>query len=331
MTYRSVVLAFLLTATAALAQPATPTRESLEKQLANRPVEAHFDLPYAGNSNPKQALDLYLPKVRKTDKPLPVVAYIHGGGWVHGDRKGAATVGIRMASTGNYAGVSIGYRLSDEAKWPAQIHDCKAAIRWLRGHAKEYNLDPDRIAVWGTSAGGHLVSLLGTTADVNELNGDLGEFPSLSNKVTCVVNVCGPEDLSEPLMQGAAAKQDDPALVGLFGGPLKDHAAEIKAASPLTYVSSSSAPFLNVQGTKDMRVNFTNSQKIDAALRKAGVASNLIGVEGGGHSFRSSEADKEIHQFLDLHLRGISAEIVSRTVPAEAVPTPPPATPAAKS
>jgi len=131
-------------------------------------VELKANLSYAGNDNPRQMVDLYLPKNRTTDKPLPVVLYIHGGGWSGGSRAGGG-MAAGYAASGNYAGVSVGYRLSAEVKWPARIHDCKAAIRWIRGHAKEYNLDPDRIGVTGTSAGGHLVSLLGLTESVKDL------------------------------------------------------------------------------------------------------------------------------------------------------------------
>ena len=150
---------------------------------------------------------------------------------------------------------------------------------------------------------------------MKELNGDLGEFKNLSNKVACVVNFCGPQDLTAPLRQGEAAKKDDEALVGLFGAPLKDHVAEAKAASPLTYVSASSAPFFTAQGTNDQRVNFNNSKLIDEALRKAGVPSILYTVEGGGHGFRNSQMDKDIAKFFDKYLRGETFEIASRSVP----------------
>src|SRR5262249_38778427 len=144
-------------------------RKAAEDSAARNQVEVHFDQSYAGNDNPMQCVDLYLPKQRKSDKPLPVIAYLHGGGWINGHRIGGFTGSIRRAQTGEYAAVSIGYRLTGEAHWPAQIYDCKAAIRWIRGHAKQYNLDPDKIAITGNSAGGHLASLLGTSGDIKEL------------------------------------------------------------------------------------------------------------------------------------------------------------------
>ncbi len=285
-------------------------------------VERKADLPYAGNDNPRQALDLYLPKKRSTDKPLPVVVYIHGGGWSGGSRAGGG-MAAGFAASGNYAGISVGYRLSGEAKWPAQIHDCKAAIRWIRGHAKEYNLDPDRIGVTGTSAGGHLVCLLGLTQGVKELEGSIGEFTSLSSRVTCVANYCGPTDMAAPLMQGEAALKDDPAVAGLLGGPIAEKAAEAKASSPLTYVGPGKPPFLTAHGTKDMRVNFTNATKLHEALTKAGNSSILLAMTDAGHGFGSPELNKRVQQFFDMHLRGIQSEISS-----EPIPLPAPAQPA---
>ena len=131
----------------------------LEKRFGEK-VEMRFDQPYAGTSNRFQMLDLYLPKQRVDDKPLPVVVFIHGGGWSGGDRKGYAGPAAILAAGGKYAAVSVGYRLSAEARWPQQIFDCKAAIRWIRGHAKELNIDPDKIGAYrriGRRASGHAV------------------------------------------------------------------------------------------------------------------------------------------------------------------------------
>jgi len=121
------------------------------------------DIPYAGTENPRQMLDLVLPVKREGSEPLPVIAFIHGGGWRNGNKSSGVNRVAGLVQTGRYVGVSIGYRLTGEAIWPAQIHDCKAAIRWLRCNAKEHGMDPDKIAVWGSSAGGHLVSILGST------------------------------------------------------------------------------------------------------------------------------------------------------------------------
>ena len=124
-------------------------------------VKVEKDIPYAGTKNPAQTLDLLLPKTPKGDKPLPVVVNIHGGAFKMGDKAMGLGEIVPLVAGGDYAGVTINYRLSGEALWPAQIHDCKAAIRWVRANAAKYHLDPDRIGVIGGSAGGHLVAMLG--------------------------------------------------------------------------------------------------------------------------------------------------------------------------
>lgn len=282
-------------------------------------VDVRLDQPYAGNTNPKQMVDLYLPKKRNGDKPLPVVALIHGGGWVNGDRKGYAAAAIQLARTGDYAAVGVGYRLTKEAHWPEQIYDCKAAIRWIRGHAKEFNLDPERIAVWGSSAGGHLSSLLGTSGDVKELEGSLGSFTKESSRVSCVVNQCGPEDFTKPLMfdkDGKGIVQDD-AVMGLLGGTYEEKHAEAFAASPVTYVTRDDPPFLTIHGTADKRVDYKNAGWIHAALQKAGVPSLMLPIADGGHgSVGHPEALKRARAFVDLHLRGVKSEIDVSPIPA---------------
>ena len=296
---------------------AVAPREQLSQRFESS-VEARYDQPYAGTNNPRQQLDLFLPKQRTSNKPLPIVVYVHGGGWVSGSRESYDLAAARLVSTGNYAAASVGYRLSGEAKWPAQIHDCKAAIRWLRGQAKELNLDPDRIGVLGSSAGGHLVTMLGLTADNKLLAGELGEYTSRSNRVSCVVNFCGPSDLTIPLMQGKRAEEDDPAVTGLIGGKIEDRLEVAKEASPLNYVSATAAPFLTAHGSNDQRVNFTNAVRLDAALRQAGASSLLIEITGGGHSMGGGqELAQRVEQFLDLHLRGIAAEISIVPIPTQ--------------
>lgn len=248
-------------------------------------VELHLDQPYAENDNLKQRVDLYLPRKRNSEKPLPVVALIHGGGWVNGDRIGYSAQAIQLARTGDFACVAVGYRLTKEASWPAQVHDCKAAIRWIRAHAKEHNLDPDRIAAWGSSAGGHLSSLLGTSGDVQEIEGDLGPNDHHSSRIQAVVNLCGPEDFRQALMFSPDGKPifKDDAVSGLLGGSAEEKPQNAAAASPLTYASSDDAPFITFHGTQDKRVAFLHADSIHAALKKAGVESHLIPITGGGH------------------------------------------------
>jgi len=301
-----ILLCLVIAGSCAFAQQ----RHSLEG------VDVKRDQPYAGTDNPRQKLDIYLPTKRATGKPLPVVVFIHGGGWRGGDKaSGAGRVAPYVAS-GEYAGVSVGYRLSAEAKFPAQIHDCKAAIRWIRANAQQYNLDPDRIGVWGSSAGGHLVSLLGTSGGAKELEGDLGPNTSVSSRVACVVNYFGPENfitMAEKQNEHAAT-----AVAGLLGGPAKEKPDVAKAASPVTYVTSDDPPFLTAHGTDDPTVPFGQATEIDAALKKAGVSSLLIEVTGAAHGFNSAVVEDRVKQFFAIHLRGVKSEIATTPVANEA-------------
>lgn len=311
----------LLLAFPALAQDPATQKDNVRKFAEKSNVEVRLDQPYAENSNLKQMVDLYLPKKRESDKPLPVIAFIHGGGWIGGDRIAYAAEAINIARHGHYAVVGVGYRLTNEAHWPEQIFDCKAAIRWIRGHAKEYNLDPDHIGIKGSSAGGHLCSLLGTSGDVKALEGSEGPFTNLSSRVTCVVNQCGPEDFTKALMFDKDGNPivKDPAVTGLLGGTYEEKHAEAVACSPLTYVTKDDPPFLTIHGTADKRVAFANAEAIDAALRKAGVPSLLIPIIGGGHgSVYHPETNLRSQKFFDKYLLGIDSTI--ETTPVEALP-----------
>jgi len=313
-----LVLSLLLTLAARAQQPAVLAPDLVAQRLL-RAIDARPDQPYAGTTNPRQMLDLYLPKTRASEKPLPVVVYIHGGAWRGGDRGRVSGNVLAFPASGEYAAASVGYRLSTEAKWPAQIHDCKAAIRWIRGHARELNLDPERIGVWGASAGGHLVSLLGTSAGVPELDGALGGFPSLSTRVTCVVNQCGPSDLTVPLRPNAPTGRDDEAVTGLLGGSIAKKLADAKAASPLTHITADDAPFFAFHGTNDERVNCEQSVKFDAALKNAGVPSLFVPITGSGHGIPFGwELRERVTRFLARHLRGVQAEISTDPIAASA-------------
>lgn len=316
-------LIVLLAAFAAFGQDLTAQKQKAREAAEKSGVELSFDQPYAGNANPKQMVDVYVPKKRNSDKPLPVIALIHGGGWVNGDRLGYAAQAIQLARTGDYAAVTVGYRLTKEASWPAQVHDCKAAIRWIRAHAKQLKLDADKIAVWGSSAGGHLSSLLGTSGDVKELEGDLGPNTGFSSRVQCVVNLCGPEDFTQALMFDKEGKPNwkDDAVSGLLGGNAQDKTAEAKAASPVTHVSKDDPPFITFHGTKDQRVAFLHAMMIHEALGKAGVTSAVIPITDGGHSsVNHPEVKIRGQQFTEKVLRGIESTI--DTSPLRALPEP---------
>lgn len=135
-------------------QPAWATAGMMTAEALRRePIQLHLDIPYADSEHPRQQLDLYLPQ-ETASSPPPLLVFIHGGGWQGGDKAMGAGRLLPFVRQGQYVGAAIGYRVSGDATWPAQLHDCKAAIRWLRAHTAHYEFDPDRIVVWGTSAGG---------------------------------------------------------------------------------------------------------------------------------------------------------------------------------
>ena len=277
-------------------------------------VKVEKDIAYAGTKNPRQALDLYLPKAPKGEKPLPVVVNIHGGAWQGGDKSQGVGALLGLVAGGEYAAASVGYRLSGEATWPAQIHDCKAAIRWVRANAEKYHLDPDRIGVIGGSAGGHLVAMLGTSGGVPDLEGDLGPHKGLSSKVRCVVDEFGPSEL--PTMGDAPSSMDHNSPSSpesrLLGSPILTSRELARAASPITYVSKDDPPFLIIHGDKDMTVPFDQSERLTKALKGSGVEVLFFKVEGGGHGgFRNPEIPRRIRQFFEKHLRDQAVGTIS--------------------
>jgi acetyl esterase/lipase len=250
-------------------------------------VTAHRDLAYVENGHERQKLDLYVPE---SPEPLPVILWIHGGGWQAGSKDGCPPLREGYAEKG-YAVASIGYRLSGDAVFPAQIEDCKAGIRWLRAHAKEYNLDPDRFGVWGSSAGGHLVALLGTSGDVSEF--DAGAHLDQSSRAQAVSDYYGPTDFkvfvtTSRYERHAAADAPEAKLIG---GAVLDNPEKVKRANPITYVSKDDPPFLIVHGDEDGTVPHNQSEP--AANRRPPVT----GQRGPGVSWQEvvarQDADKD--------------------------------------
>jgi acetyl esterase/lipase len=211
-----------------------------------------------------------------------------------------------LVAPGDYVGVSVNYRLSGEATWPAQIHDCKAAIRWVRANADKYGIDPERIGVWGSSAGGHLVNMLGTSGDVVALEGD-GGTAGLSSRVTCVVAFCGPANLARAeKFQGGARPS---AVDLLLGGPAEENQDKARQASPVTYASSDDPPFLLVHGTADKTVPFAQAETMYERLKAEGVDVQLVRIIGGGHGIGGPEVEARVRAFLDKHLRGQDVQV----------------------
>ncbi|MGC4017566.1 MAG: alpha/beta hydrolase [Luteolibacter sp.] len=276
------------------------------------------DLPYAGTDNPHQMLDLYLPEKRKEeDKPLPLVIYIHGGAWRAGTKADAKGLLTGMVASGDYAAASIEYRFTSEQPWPAQIHDCKAAVRYLRGHAKEYGLDENRFAATGVSAGAHLALLIGLDVDSRKLEGDLGAFTKESSSVVCVAEWFGPvqlETMTWPSAMFKGADAIDPQDQ-LFGQSKEKRLELQREASPLTYITPCDPPVFIAHGTKDPLVPFSQAELLDEHLKKAMVPSYLEKMEGGGHGFSSDILTKRLMAFLSHYLRGTNDDIPVTPIP----------------
>lgn len=267
-------------------------------------VEAFSDLSYAATANPRQRLDLYLPKAPAA-APRPVLLYLHSGGWISGDKgEGARFLGPLVAE-GLFAGVSAGYRLADEARWPAQLHDVQAAVRWVRANAERYGFDPERIAVRGWSAGGHLALMLGTTADVPGLDGRLGPHADESRRVTAVVNQAGITDLlaieAAPLAPGRRGPRSFEAR--LLGAPPRMAVERAKEASPANHVSPGDAPVLTLHGTSDRTVPYDQAVRLHRALHDARIPNTLNTALRGGHVGLPARAEERVAEFLARWLR----------------------------
>jgi acetyl esterase/lipase len=260
-------------------------------------IRAFPDLEYARVGDKSLQLDLYLPE--KPEGRLPVIVCVHGGGWMAGSRKDAALIGFVFRG---YAVASVEYRLSQEAIFPAQIYDCKAAIRWLRAHADQYGLDVNHFGAWGHSAGGHLVALLGTSGDVKDLEGDEGNL-QFSSRVQAVSDWAGPVDfLADPAQAG---KDSGPSR--LIGGPVQENRDKAMRASPLTYVTPDDPPFLIVHGDHDKLVPLAQARLLYAALTKAGVPATLLIRPWTGHGIGDPTVTWTQNEFFDKYLKGRTA------------------------
>jgi acetyl esterase/lipase len=294
---KTILLALLLvtglSVSLSLAQPSTnqpPRRFPLApgvKMLKN--------LEYGRGSGRAMLLDLYLPD--KADKPLALIIWIHGGAWRAGSKDNPSPA-LRFTADG-YAVAHVGYRLSQEAKFPAQIHDCKAAVRWLRANAQKYNLDATKFVAWGGSAGGHLVALLGTSGGVADLEGSVNDLKE-SSRVQAVVDWFGPTDF---LLNPNAQSAPDSPVAQLLGGPVPDNREKAAKASPMTYVSKDAPPFLIMHGDQDHTVPFRQSEILYAGLKKAGVDATLVPMKGAGHGFSGPEAIAPVRDFLKRCLK----------------------------
>ena len=304
------VFAFLAFLAGSWAQPPANAGKMPPAPRVPEGVKALRDLAYVSDGHERQKLDLFLPE--NAGEKLPVIIWVHGGGWSGGDKSTCPPLRQGFAERG-FAIASINYRLSQHAIFPAQIEDCKAAVRWLRAHATEYRLNPDRFGVWGSSAGGHLVALLGVSGDVKEF--DVGENLQFTSRVQCVLDDFGPTDFTQmdahrisasAMEHGSPTSPESRLIGGLITDPA--NARKVARANPITYVTRDDPPFLIVHGDQDPLVPHHQSELLFTALEKAGVRVRLNTVKGGGHGagFGGAELEKLRRDFFDHHLKGLA-------------------------
>jgi len=268
-----------------------------------------LDVAYATKSQ-AQKLDIYIPD--EGEGPFPVILSIHGGAFKSGDKGDGQVIPMLEGIKRGYAVVSINYRLSGEAIFPAQIYDVKAAVRWIRANAKQFKLNPEKIAAWGGSAGGHLASMVGTSGDVKELE-DLSQGnPNQSSRVQAVVDWFGPTDFLKMDAQLKESKVSNPQIHSipdspeseLIGKNLVDAPELVKAANPETYITKDDPPFFIQHGLIDHLVPYQQSvnlaNKLEQVIGKEKVIIELLpGTDHGGPNYETEQNINKVFAFLN--------------------------------
>jgi acetyl esterase/lipase len=280
------LLAVVAPAAAARAQDAPKYREEC-------------DVVFGKGGETDLKLDLAAPTAG--DGPFPAVVVIHGGGWVGGDRKQMRET-LRVLAGRGYVAVSPDYRLAPKDRFPAQVEDCKAAVRFLRANAKTYRIDPDHVGAVGFAAGGHLACLLGVTTRADGLEGSGGNADE-SSRVQAVVSFFGPTDLAADDWGKDAVTKN---LVPLLGGTRDEQPEAYRKASPVTYAGKDAPPFLFVHGANDPIVRLGQSQQLADKLTAAGASARVLALKSEGTGLRSEQLLQglaEMMTFFDGHLK----------------------------
>ena len=282
-----VILSFLLMITTSVAPK------------ANAAAKVIKDIEFAKVQDQSLKLDLYLPS---KPKGSALVVWIHGGGWRKGN-KGKCF--ITWLPEHGYAVASISYRFSSTAKFPAQLHDCKGAVRWLRANAKKYGYDPDKFYVAGASAGGHLTALMATTSGHEKLEGTVGGNLKQSSTVQGAIDYYGPTDfILRSRTQPSRANEKGSVVYDLLGGGAHEEIEAAKLASACYHVSKDDAPLLVLHGNSDKTVLIDQSKAIVAAYRKMVLPVEFHVIDGAGHGgnvFYSGENANRLLNFLKKH------------------------------
>ena len=269
--------------------------------IASEAPRIHKDVEFANVDGHSLELDLYMPAGADSSR---LVVWIHGGGWRGGSKERCSVTWLAEHS---YTVASISYRLTDKAIFPAQIHDCKAAVRWLRANADKYGYRTDKIAVAGSSAGGHLAALLGTSRGVKILEGTVGGNLDRSSRVDAVIDFYGATDfVLRSKTQPHRANQEGSVVYRLLGGGADQKVELAKLASAAFHVTSDDPPFLVFHGNRDKTVLLDQSQRIHEVYTNAGLPITLHVLKGAGHGgkgFNTGRSRDIMLAFLKDHLR----------------------------
>jgi acetyl esterase/lipase len=279
-------------------------------QTPNLPgVKVERNLTFASTGKKNLKLSLYLPDNSSSKVKVPVVVLIYGGAWMMRNLW-AETPKAQWLARHGYAAAVIDYRLSSEALFPAQIYDCKAAVRWLRANAAKYGLDAAHIGAWGDSSGGHLACLLGTTGNVAALEGNEGNTNE-SSRVQAVVDFFGPTDflqMQAHSLPGSWINHNSPRAPEalLIGGPVQENREKAERANPIKYVTHDAPPFFIAHGDRDTLVPCNQSELLFKALKTAGDNVTFYIIAGAGHedpAFNSVTMRAAVLAFLDKNLK----------------------------
>ena len=270
-----------------------------QRESVRQPSNTLHNVVYGHAGGRALTLDLYLPVDAGDLRPKPVILFLHGGGWRVGDKSEAEDYAPLYTAAG-YAVASVNYRLSGVARFPAQIFDCKTAVRWVRANAGKYGFNPKRVGVLGLSSGGHLAALLGTSEGVKTLEDRAEGDAGTSSRVQAVVDVSGPTDLTIPTHSLIGKLSID----GLFGGSAKEKPELAKMANPALYATPDDAPTLLVFGDQDTLVLPVNATILADALHKVGVDAEILTVHGGKHVPFFDQQQQSALEFFGRHLNG---------------------------
>lgn len=299
LTFLTACSGLLASPVAETPSPTTPAPTATPTFSPSRFGSVQQDIPYCAPDGLPQKLDVYYPE---SGGPWPAIVYVHGGSWMEGDK--AEGQGWSYLTTYGYLVVSVNYRLTTpQIKFPAMIQDVKCAIRYLRAHAAEYNLDANHIGAVGASAGGHLAALLGTADE--SAGWEVGEYLDQSSRVQAVITIAGLSDFTRRISGGVNS-----SIYYVFGELAGRSTPKMVAASPVTYITPDDPPFLILHGDKDGVVPLDQAETLHARLTETGVSSTLVIVHNGNHGLQGanvSPSQEEIRArilaFLEENLK----------------------------